>query len=182
MGCTNLLEENVSMNVNENEEFYASIETSDSRTYLDENVRLRWNTEDCITIFKKTTYNREYVFTGVTGANAGGFRQKSVDDEFFNGVDVPYNYAVYPHSSSTMLVEDDFFFSLTLPSEQTYVENSFGQGANTMVAVSETGHLIFKNIGSFLRVSLYGENTSVSSIMKIWLIIAIIICSPIVLH
>ena len=159
-GCSNLLEENVSMEVNE--EYFATIETSDSRTYLDEQVRLRWTAEDCISVFSKTTDNREYVFTGVTGARTGGFRQKS--DESLSGVDVPYNYAVYPYSSTTTLDNSDLSFNLTLPSEQTYVENSFGLGENTMVAVSENNEFKFKNIGSFIRVRLYGENTSVSSI------------------
>jgi hypothetical protein len=51
-----------------------------------------------------------------------------------------------------------------MPAEQTYVENSFGLGANTMVAVSESGQLIFKNVGSYLRVMLWGENQTVKKI------------------
>ena len=161
-GCTDTSLEGIS--THSNEEFYATIEGSDSRTYVDDQIRLRWTAEDCITIFKKTTYNREFMFTGVTGANAGGFKQKSVDDDFWYGADVPYNYAVYPHSSTTQLDETDHFFTLTMPSEQTYVENSFGLGANTMVAVSESGQLMFKNVGSYLRVRLYGKDIAVSSI------------------
>lgn len=152
------------VSINSNEEFYATFEQTDSRTYVDGQIRLRWTAEDCITLFRKSTYNREYMFTGTTGANAGGFRQKSVDDDFWYGADVPYNYAIYPHSSTTQLDETDYFFTFTMPAEQTYVENSFGLGANTMVAVSETGQLTFKNVGSYLRVRLYGENVSVSSI------------------
>ena len=161
-GCTDTSIEGISTYTDE--EFYATIEGSDSRTYVDDQVRLRWTAEDCVTIFKKTTYNREFMFTGVTGANAGGFKQKSVDDDFWYGSDVPYNYAVYPHSSTTQLDETDHFFTFTMPSEQTYVENSFGLGANTMVAVSESGQLTFKNVGSYLRVRLYGKDVAVSSI------------------
>lgn len=161
-GCTDTSIEGISIHTDK--EFYATIEGSDSRTYVDDQIRLRWTAEDCITIFKKTTYNREFMFTGVTGANAGGFKQKSVDDDFWYGADVPYNYAVYPHSSTTQLDETDHFFTLTMPSEQTYVENSFGLGANTMVAASESGQLMFKNVGSYLRVRLYGKDIAVSSI------------------
>ena len=161
-GCTDMSVEDIS--INSNEKFYATIEQTDSRTYVDSQIRLRWTAEDCITLFRKTTYNREYMFTGTTGANAGGFRQKSVDDDFWYGADVPYNYAIYPHSSTTQLDETDYFFTFTMPDEQIYAENSFGLGANTMVAVSESGQLTFKNVGSYLRVRLYGENVSVSSI------------------
>lgn len=161
-GCTDMSSEDIF--THSDEEFYATIEGSDSRTYVDNQIRLRWTAEDCITIFKKTTYNREFMFTGVTGANAGGFKQKSVDDDFWYGADVPYNYAVYPHSSTTQIDETDHFFMLTMPSEQTYLENSFGLGANTMVAVSESGQLMFKNVGSYLRVRLYGKDIAVSSI------------------
>ena len=70
------------------EEYYASFEESDSeqtRTYVDEQVRMRWHKEDYITLFKKNTYNRKFMFTGKTGANAGGFTQVSVDDDFYFG-------------------------------------------------------------------------------------------------
>ena len=69
-GCTDLLEENPSMNVNES--YFATIETSDSRTYLDEQIRLHWTAEDCISVFGQTTDNRVYMFTGATGDIAGG--------------------------------------------------------------------------------------------------------------
>ena len=163
MGCTDETFNDVSTNVDD-VEFYATLEGSDSRTYVDEQVRMRWTAEDYVTIFKKTTYNRKFMFTGKTGSNAGGFKQISVDDDFWFGYDVDANYAVYPHSDDITLDETGLFLTVNLPSEQTYVENSFGLGANTMVAVSESGQLMFKNVGSFLRIRLYGENTAVSSI------------------
>ena len=148
-------------------DFWATFEgadASEARTYLDEQARMRWTADDRLTIFKKTTYNREFAFTGKTGANAGGFRQVSVDDDFWFGYDVAYNYAIYPHSADNAFDETDCFFTATMPAEQTYVENSFGQGANTMVAVSESGQLVFKNVGSYLRVMLWGENQTVKKI------------------
>ena len=163
MGCTDETFNDVSTNIDD-VEFYATLEGSDSRTYIDDQVRMRWTAEDYVTIFMKTTYNRKFMFTGKTGSNAGGFKKVSVDDDFWFGYDVDANYAVYPHSDDITLDETDLFLTVNLPSEQTYVENSFGLGANTMVAVSESGQLMFKNVGSFLRIRLYGENTAVSSI------------------
>lgn len=141
------------------EEFYATIEDAD----IDEQIRMRWTAEDCINLFEKTTYSREYMFTGKTGANAGGFKQVSTDDKYWQGVDVDYNYAVYPHSADAQLDESGYFL-LTMPSEQAYAENSFGLGANTMVAVSAGKQLNFKNVCGYLRVRLYGKGVSVSSI------------------
>ena len=163
IGCTTDKLDVVSDNTSD-EEFYAVFEGADSRTYVDEQIRMRWTAKDKITMFRKSTYNREYMFTGKTGANAGGFCQTSVDDEFWYGEEVAANYAVYPHSIDTELDETDLFLTVEMPSEQTYVANSFGLGANTMVAVSEGSQLMFKNVGSYLRVRLYGADTSVSSI------------------
>lgn len=146
------------------EEYFATIEgESDSRTFLDDQLRLRWTADDRITIFKKESYNREFMFTGVTGSNAGGVRQVSVDDDFYYGATLPYNYAAYPHSN-TMAFHEDGYFTLTMPAEQSYAENSVGLGANMMVAASETGKLMFKNVGSFLRVQLYGLGQTVKKI------------------
>lgn len=161
-GCTD-------MSVNDiyegaNEEFQAFIEDNSSRTYIDGQIRMRWTAEDRVTLFRKSTYNREYMFTGKTGANSGGFRQVSTDDDFWFGYDVKANYAIYPHSADTELDETELYITYNMPSEQTYVENSFGLGANVMVAVADDAQLMFKNVGSCLRVRLYGENVSVSSI------------------
>lgn len=162
-GCEQSLVEERTV-ASESEELYAVIEDgSDSRTFLDDKLRLRWTADDRITVFRKEAYNREYRFTGVTGANAGGFEQVSVDDELYYAPDLPYTYAAYPHSSTTAFHEDGYFV-LTMPAEQTYVENSVGLAANTMVAVTNTGKLMFKNAGSFLRVQLYGDGQSVKQI------------------
>ena len=162
MGCTESSVEEIS--VNTKKEYFATIESSNTKTYIDDQIRLRWTAQDCITLFEESTYAREYIFTGETGDNAGGFTQKSIDDKYFTEVQVPFTYAVYPHSSEIRLDETDCFLTVTMPSEQTYVENSFGLGANMMVAVSETNQLHFKNVGSFLRVRLYSENATISSI------------------
>ena len=163
VGCTeSSIEDN--RTIVGNEEFYATFEGTGSRTYVDEQIRMRWNAEDKITIFKKNTYNRTFMFTGKTGANAGGFTQVSVDDDYWFGYDVDYSYAVYPHSAENALDETDLYLTVNMPTEQTYVENSFGLNANTMVAISESNQLVFKNVGSYLRVRLYGDYATISSI------------------
>ena len=163
-GCTQSYEDVATISASE--EFYATIEGSDTdtRTYVDGNITTRWHADDRLTIFKKETYNREYKFKGRTGDNSGGFTQVSVDDDFYSSEQLDKNYAVYPHSNDNCFNKQTESFELIMPAEQTYAENTFGRGANTMVAVSDTGQLLFKNVGSFLRVRLWGENTAVSSI------------------
>ena len=149
-------------------EFYATIEGTDAdaatKTYVDDQIRMRWTANDKITMFNRTTYLRQYTFTGKTGANAGGFKKTSEDDEFWYGDDVDNIYAVYPYSDDITLDETSCALTLNMPAEQRYAVNSFGLGANTMVSVSTGGQLVFKNVGSYLRVRLYGEEASISSI------------------
>ena len=166
VGCTeDEIVKNATPEPSGEEEFYATFEGTDSRTYLNERILMRWNAEDRITLFKKNTYNRTYMFTGETGDNAGGFKQVSADDEFWHGISMDYNYAVYPHSTKMKLDETDGYLTIDMPAEQTYAENSFGPGANTMVAISEYNQLTFKNVCSSLRIRLYSKkNIDISSI------------------
>ena len=145
--------------------FYASVESLDSRTYLDEGAKMRWTNDDRISIFVGENYNREFAFTGATGSTAGGFTQKSTDG-FYTAEKVSANYAVYPHYTSTLL-ETEGYFSVAMPSSQTYAEGSFGLNANTMVAVTESTSdmfLQFKNVCGYLKLNLYGDDISVKRI------------------
>ena len=145
--------------------FYASVESVDSRTYLDEGAKMRWTNDDRISIFVGENYNREFAFTGATGSTAGGFAQKSTDG-FYTAEKVSANYAVYPFSSSTLL-ETEGYFKLSMPAMQSYAEDSFGLNANTMVAVTESTSdmfLQFKNVCGYLKLNLYGSDVTVKRI------------------
>ena len=145
--------------------FYASFEqpaNDGSRVYANEDLLLRWNADDRVSIFNKITYNQEYRFTGQTGANAGGFK-KVDNDEFVTGNAITHVVSVYPYQEATTITENELI-GLTLPAEQTYADNTFGLGANTMVSVSEDNVLQYKNVGGYLMLKLYGEDVSVSSI------------------
>ena len=144
--------------------FYASFEqpSEETRVYANEDLLLRWNADDRVSIFNKITYNQQYRFTGETGDNAGGFRKVDTD-EFVTGNSISHVVSVYPYQEGTKISESEVL-TLTLPAEQHYAENTFGLGANTMVSVSEDNVLQYKNVGGYLRLSLYGKGVSVSSI------------------
>ena len=145
--------------------FKGTFEEAETRTYLDNLIRLRWNAGDKITIFEGTTRNKQYVFLGETGDNAGDFDY--VKAGFGTGNDVDRHYAIYPYNSGTKLHEDGYI-TYTLPSTQNYAEGSVGLGANPMVAITadlDDYDLIFKNAGSFLCLKLYGAQQTVGSIV-----------------
>ena len=148
----------------EDVEFYASFEQpteEETKVYANEDLLLRWTADDRVSIFNKKTYNQQYAFTGETGDNAGGFK-KVESDEFMTGNDISHVVSVYPYQEATKISESEVI-TVTLPAEQHYAQNTFGLGANTMVSVTEDNFLQYKNVGGYLRITLYGQG-AVSSI------------------
>ena len=156
-----------STNESDNAIFYASFEDCgvESRTYLDQNIKLLWHEDDRITLFR-STLNEQFRFTGATGDNSGGFTLVENDD-WVTGNETSTNYAVYPYDASARLSNEEVIL-LNMPAVQNYAENSFGRGANTMVAAAESPSskfLPFRNLGGYLIIKLYGENTIIKSIV-----------------
>lgn len=144
--------------------FHATIDDESTRTFVDEKIRLRWTEGDLISLFEGTTRNKQYKFLGETGDNAGDF--EDITTGFGSGNDIDRYYAIYPYSSTTKLHEDGYI-TYTFPAEQNYAENSFGLGANPMVAVTgglDDFDLCFRNAAGYLRLYLYGDDVAVKSI------------------
>ena len=143
----------------EHEVFYARIESSktDTRVHLDENIKILWDAEDQISIFNKSTLNQQYEFRGEDDENSGTFQWVS-SDYFGVGNDLVYVCAVYPYQESTSISNSNVL-TLNLPAEQTYREESFGPGANTMVTTTDNHLLVFKNVGGYLALKFYGGNS-----------------------
>lgn len=147
--------------------FVAFFEQNESRTYLEDGKYLRWTANDELSIFMGKTLNRQFRFTGETGDNSGGFEEAS-SPGFVTGNDLdnPCHYAIYPYAKATKITETGVI-TVNLPSEQTYAENSFGCGANTMVAVTSSlsdMELSFKNACGYLRFKLFGDDVTVKSV------------------
>ena len=161
IGCSTKIEEPIQAA----RKFRGTFEDTETRTYLDNLIRLRWNAEDKITIFEGTTRNKQYVFLGETGDNSGDFEY--VKAGFGTGNSINRHYAIYPYNSTTKLHEDGYI-TYTFPSTQNYAEGSVGLGANPMVAITanlDDYDLIFKNVGAFLYLKLYGAQQTVGSIV-----------------
>ena len=146
--------------------YYASFADAeaDSRTYLDENFMLLWHNDDRISLFA-TTYNEEYAFADAPGSNSGAFN--AVDkDSYVTGNAISTTYAVYPYNAANAISNSEIL-TIHFPAEQSYAEDSFGRGANTMVAAAQSSSsklLPFRNAGGYMMLKLYGENKTVKSI------------------
>ena len=134
----------------------AFVEETETRTYVENNKHLRWHEDDRITAFYGNTLNRQYKFNGLTGDNSGTFSLVP-DGMLGTGNTFDRVYALYPYNTSAR-ISDEGVITLTLPAMQTYAENSFGNGANTMIAVTENledTFLAFKNVCGYLKLKLY---------------------------
>ena len=143
--------------------YYASVESSNpaTRTYLDEQKTMRWTQGDCISVFAGDLINRAYTFTGQTGDIEGSFVSASTDP-----VGAGVSYAVYPYADKHT-IESTGELRITIPQTQTYAPDTFGQQANYMVAVTEHADddfFSFKNLGGYIKFSLYGDNVTVKQI------------------
>ena len=163
IACAKSDEDMVAVPATAPETIYASFEEPTTRTYVEQDKYLRWHAEDEISFFS-TTYNLQYRFQGNTGDNNGSFTKITTD--LVTGNALANNYAVYPYAASTA-ISDEGVISVTLPATQTYAENSFGRGANTMVAATNgtmDNVLRFKNAGGYLKLQLYGTDVTVKSV------------------
>ena len=144
----------------------AFAEEDNTRTYIEDGKYLRWHEDDRLTIFYGNTLNRQYKFNGATGDNSGTFSLVP-DGMLGTGNAFDHIYALYPYNADARIT-DEGIISLTLPAEQTYAENSFGRGANTMIAVTENledTFLAFKNACGYLKLRLYNaEGATIKSI------------------
>ena len=158
VGCNNVFEDERNLNLAGSglPTFTVGFEET-TRTYVYEGFYLRWHSEDNISVFHNSTVNSKYVFTGETGDNRG--EVVPVEGESVGtGNSLDRSYAIYPYDSATTISDEGVIY-YTLPSNKVYDVNSFGKEANAMVAVTEGVNdesLMFKNIGGYLKIKLYG--------------------------
>ncbi len=167
VGCSSLHEDQPTVLFPENDQpvFHANF-AEQSLTQLNKDIEFGWAANDQVSIFTGNTRNKLYQFTGETGDNAGEFKYAG-KNSFGFGDNLTANYAIYPYSETTT-IDENGVISYTWPETQAYAKNAIASGANVMVAATsslDSHDLAFKNVGSFLRVSLYGEMQGVSSIV-----------------
>ena len=144
-------------NYNNSRIYTTQLPDSITKTFLDSTMHLRWSQNDCISIFE-STYNQQYIFCGADGDNSGQF-MKVKEDGFVTGNPIDKTYSVYPYSKENS-ISNEGILCFNYATTQNYRMNSFGVGANTMVAVTQDksdNFLSFKNCCSYLVLDLYGN-------------------------
>ena len=164
VGCNNAFEDEHSARLEQNvlPTLTAGFEDA-TRTYVEQDTYLRWHADDRLTIFYGNTLNHQYKFLGKSGATGGEFEPVK-SGNLGTGNSFDHIYAVYPYDANISLDDIEKSMSLSLPAEQKYSEDSFGRGANTMVAVTENledTFLAFKNACGYLKVKLYSNVATV---------------------
>ena len=157
------------------EVFTASLEGFgfQTKTSLTPENYVVWSADDRLAIFQGSAIADEYQLAdGCDGLNGGSFKwvakDNVVNDDFTAGTELPCNVAYYPYSQGLILkgdMQDDGKKIFTLanvifPEIQYYAENSFGNGAFPMVAVTANvadHNLKFKNIGGAMKLQLKGS-------------------------
>ncbi len=132
--------------------FTAYVEQDGTKTVLSEGRHVLWSEDDEIRVFNAATPAGEvYSLQNGAGTGKGTFSGPVLPGEG------PY-YAVYPATAATSLSGTSV--SVVLQTEQTYVENSFGPGANLAAASAERlEDLHFFNVCGYISITLTGAAT-----------------------
>lgn len=133
-------------------------EISATRTVMDENNNIRWSEDDQIVGFMKSTLGVKYQVTAASvGKTSASFEEVS-SGGLNAGTELEHIIAYYPYSSSVSAAKSgsNYTLDVVLPTEQTYVAESFGNGAMPMVAVSETNNITFRNVCGGMKLQLRG--------------------------
>ena len=149
LGCTREIDTNVTY-INGEFTLYATSGDDETRTVLQEDGRVFWKPEDCITVFygnvpgKFTSTNTEPAATAEFTGSLGSFVLDG-ETEF---------KAIYPYSDIIVTPTDEGILSLYLPSEQTAVEGTFADDLFICVAKSKDYNLHFYNVCGGVSFSL----------------------------
>lgn len=149
----------------ESKPFVAIIEDdsvgNETKTTLDNSGNVLWKRGDRVSIFAGSTVNECYQVTdeseGKTSASLFKISGSGADSALDN------NVALYPYCSTATIAKSGSNYvlnNIVLPATQTYAEDSFGNGAFPMAAVTsstEDMNLRFKNVLGGLKLQLKGS-------------------------
>lgn len=160
------------------EVIYASVsyESGDdqTRTYVD-GKSVKWHSGESISYYAGTYGNVKYTMTegqpdGTVNAEfvqSGEAKYAFVEGEAYGMPE--YSLAVYPYDETQIAAFKSGKYNtlVKFAKEQTYAPNSFGKGANIMVATgssNDDANLYFRHACGYLVIKLYGTDTKVSNI------------------
>ena len=119
-----------------------------------------WEEGDEIAVFMHNSRALRYALEGEGGKPSGVFSYLSGSGF---GWDFPQVYGVYPYGKEIVL--DGARVKMDFPGEQAYTADAFDPKANLMVAASQSDQLLFRNVGGYLVLELYGEGVQVEKVV-----------------
>ena len=140
----------------------AGFDGIETKTSLDNNGNVLWKMGDQVSIFVGSTINEQYQVTDASDGKTAAALNRVTSPGFVAGTDIDNNVAFYPYATTTGLAKNGSGYvisDITLPATQYYAEESFGNGAFPMAAVTTSTddmHLKFKNVLGGLKLQLKG--------------------------
>ena len=135
-------------------------DVSSTKTYMDADNNIRWSSGDQIVGFMKSSLGLKYqILPSSVGKTSASFENITGSNGNINaGTEWDHNVVYYPYSDAveTEKSGSGYSLSIVLPDEQTYAEESFGNGSMAMVAVSETNNITFKNVLGGMKLQFKG--------------------------
>lgn len=137
-----------------------SFEDDDTRIELNEATKTVWSKGDLVSVFYKSATYQQWQFKGETGdrsgvlAPVGATEWPAVDGDIV---------VVYPDNAEYSYNTANKSLTATIPAEQTYRANSYGDNGNMLVAYSTSQDVKLKNVYGWLKIPVKGEG-SVKSI------------------
>ena len=153
--------------IKDNQCLTAEIEQiAQTKTYMDADNNIRWSEGDQIVAFMKSSYGHKYqLISSFAGKTYADFSiVSSGSGNLSAGTEWDHNVVYYPYSDAVEAEKSgsNYTLNVTLPSEQTYAPDSFGNGSMAMVAVSEDSNITFRNVLGGMKLQLKGTQKVVS--------------------
>ena len=160
VACTRDKVQDVAVRIDGGKTIYASIDIPECRVQLNEKCQTVWTEGDEIIVLSQEEYSK-YRFDGKTGDRSGSFTKVASGDTPPESYLFDKSYAIYSteswHGYGCFSDGTPAMFTSVLAT-QTYMNDSYGLYANTMLGSSEDGiNYTFKNVLGYLRLSIVGS-------------------------
>ena len=134
-----------------------------TKTYLDGDGNILWKQGDRVSIFGGSTLNQQFQVSDESAGHTAATLNPVSSSGFIAGTELEHNIAFYPYISTAEVFkkgESSYeICSFALPARQYYAENSFGNGAFPMAAVTtstDDKNLKFKNLLGGIKLQVKG--------------------------
>lgn len=146
-----------------------AFDNDDTRIQLNGECKTVWTKDDAVSVFYHSDKNTKWVYEGETGARSGRLTAPESADNIWGEDEENTSFddvvVVYPYDYYHSIDEEGLVVTAKLPATQDYLANSYGVGANLMVAASETSNFTLRNACGWLKLQLTGNGEVVKEVI-----------------